>query len=126
MRKVKTPDDFAQMYDAYITTSSRMYRRAKRLDYKTFLESSSDVWDSVSYSDVHCVEIHMPEDRFKALIDDLNWIRDVVEKAGFSSHAADAIIDRESEEHKLRNEFPALDIAYNKYLTLLRLCGGSR
>ena len=126
MKKIKTPEEFSWKYDAHLQPSTRMTRRHRKLDYTAFTENGPELWNRIPYTDVPCVEIHMPEDRFRALMEDLNWIHDIIERSGFSGQAASAITDREAEEHRLRAEYPALELAYNKYLTLLRLCGGSR
>lgn len=117
--------DFCYKYDAYVRESSRMHRRAKRLDYNIWSESDPSIFQTIPYEHVRCVEIHMPEDRFRALLEHDNWI----EHAGLHdnrhfnnnvSRVSNMIMEHER-ECRIRQENPAVKIAYEKYLTLLNL-----
>jgi hypothetical protein len=133
MKKIQTPSDFSARYDAQVEPASGHYRRIKTVPYSLWQEDP-DIFKHMEYREVPLVDIVMPEDRFRALVEDLNWVHDAIENmehfpmgsANFSVRAMECIVERETEEHRLRNEHPALALAYDKYLTLLRLCGGTR
>jgi hypothetical protein len=65
---MKEANDFCRKYDAYVANSGRMHRRAKRMPFQMWSESDPDVFQQFPYEEVRCVEIHMPEDRFRALL----------------------------------------------------------
>lgn len=117
-------DEFSRKYDAYVVPSSRMHRRVKRLDYKLWSESNADMFQTIPYEQVKCVEIHMPEDRFRALLEHDRWL----ETAGRPSEhinnnvARVSVMIREHErESRIRHENDSVRAAYEKYQTLLRL-----
>jgi hypothetical protein len=102
-----------------------MRRRAKRMDYKVWSDSDPSIFQTIPYEDIKCVEIHMPEDRFRALLEHNDW----VEKVGLQgnnffnnnvSRVSNMIVEHER-ECRIRNENPSVRAAYEKYQTLLRL-----
>lgn len=118
-------DEFSRKYEAYVGPSSRMRRRAKRMDYKMWSDSDPTIFQTIPYEDIKCVEIHMPEDRFRALLEHNDW----VEKVGLQgnnffnnnvSRVSNMIVEHER-ECRIRNENPSVRAAYEKYQTLLRL-----
>lgn len=118
-------DVFCKKYDAYVGPSSRMHRRVKRMPYQLWSESDPDIFQQIPVEDVKCVEIHMPEDRFRALLEHGDW----VERAGlhdnryFSnnvSRVSNIIVEHER-ECRIRQENPTVRAAYEKYQTLLAL-----
>lgn len=120
---MKELKDFCQQYDALVGPSSRMHRRVKRMDYKMWSESDPNIFQSIPYEDIKCVEIHMPEDRFRALLEHDEW----VSKAGLQdnnffnnnvSRVAQMVVEHER-ECRIRQENPAVKKAYEKYLMLL-------
>jgi hypothetical protein len=123
---VKEAKEFCYKYDAYVQDSGRMHRRSKRIDYKMWSESDPEMFfQSIPYEEVRCVEIHMPEDRFRALLEHDDW----VEKAGLQdnrhfannvSRVSQMVVDHDR-ECRIRNANPSVQIAYEKYQTLLRL-----
>ena len=122
---MKEAKDFCRKYDAYVQDSGRMHRRSKRIDYKMWSESDPEVFQQFPYEEIRCVEIHMPEDRFRALLEHDDW----VEKAGLQdnrhfannvSRVSQMVVDHDR-ECRIRNANPSVQIAYEKYQTLLRL-----
>lgn len=121
MKEIK---EFCHKYDAYVRDSSRMHRRAKRIDYKMWSDSDTDFFQTIPYEEVKCVEIHMPEDRFRALLEHEDW----VEQAGRKDHyfnsdiqRASALVAQHDRETRIRHANPAVRAAYEKYQTLLKL-----
>lgn len=122
---MKEAKEFCYKYDAYVTESGRMHRRAKRMPFKMWSESDPDFFQQFPYEEIRCVEIHMPEDRFRALLEHDDW----VEKAGLQdnrhfannvSRVSQMVVDHDR-ECRIRNANPSVQIAYEKYQTLLRL-----
>ena len=118
-------DEFCKKYDAYVGPSSRVRRRAKRMDYKLWSESDPGIFSTIPYEDIKCVDIHMPEDRFRALLEHDDWIQ----HAGLHgnnyfannvSRVSHMIVEHER-ECRIRQENPTVRAAYEKYQTLLAL-----
>ena len=117
-------DEFCQKYDAYVRESSRMHRRRKRMDYKIWSESDPEIFQPIPYRDIRCVEIHMPEDRFRALLENKKWLDEFEERnrgCGPPIRYAQNLIDQHEEEVRIRNEHPGVMDAWQKYQTMLQL-----
>ena len=117
--------EFCHNYDAYVQESKRMHRRSRRIDYKMWSESDPTIYQTIPYEDVKCVEIHMPEDRFRALLEHEDWVK----HAGLHNNSffnnnvgrvSQMIVDHDR-ECRIRQENPAVRAAWEKYQTLLRL-----
>jgi len=122
---LKELKEFCQKYDAYVTESARMHRRIKRMKYSLWSESDPEIFNTIPVTDVKCVEIHMPEDRFRALLEHNDWVENagLYDNRHFSNNVmrvSNLIVEHE-EESKIRNENPAVKIAYEKYKMLLEL-----
>ena len=123
---MKGIDDFCKMYDATIHPSSKLLRRQRQIDYQVLSETDSADFDVGNfYDEIQCVEIHMPEDRFRALLEHDDWIT----RAGLSGNnffqntvnRVSIIAVEHEKECRVREENPAVKAAYEKYLTLLRM-----
>jgi hypothetical protein len=120
----KEVDKFCRKYDAVAGPSHRRYRRPRPVDYKIWSESDPEMFfTNMAYDDVAMVEIHLPEDRFRALIEHDDWIS----HAGLSdnryfqnnvSRVSNLIVEHER-ECRIRNENPAVQKAWEKYQLLL-------
>lgn len=122
----KQVNEFCYKYDAIVGPSHRMHRRSKRIDYKTWSESDPSIFNSIPFEDIKCVEVHMPEDRFRALLEHDSWI----EQAGLHDNrhftnnvgrVANMVVEYEREV-LLRNQYPTLKKAWEKYQMILRMC----
>jgi hypothetical protein len=117
--------EFCLKYEAHVDVSSRARRRLKKVDYTLWSESDPELFQPIPYEDVKCVEIHMPEDRLRALLEHDSW----VERAGLHgnmhfannvSRVSQIIVDHER-ECRIRHSNPAVQNAWIKYQTLLAL-----
>jgi hypothetical protein len=95
------------------------------MDYKTWSESDPSIFQQIHYEDFKCVEIHMPEDRFRALLEHEDWVKHagLHDNKFFNnnvSRVSQMIVDHDR-ECRIRQENPAVKAAYEKYQTLLRL-----
>jgi hypothetical protein len=98
-----------------------------------FGEDPADVlYQELPYQMVPMVEIHLPEDRFRALIEHDAFLdnnnHDRIRNSTTGSHVyydmmrAKSFIEEHETECCIRNENPSVYAAYEHYLTLLHLC----
>lgn len=118
-------DKFCRKYNAEVKPSHRVFRRATWVKVGTSVSLPSDVFDNIDYGDVACVNIQMPENRFRALLEHDKWVT----TAGLHNNnhfnnnvgrVANLVVEHER-ECRIRQENPAVRAAYEKYLTLMRL-----
>lgn len=114
--------DFEKFYDADVRKSSQQRYRAttKPADY-----SLNDFpGDLVNYEAIDMVEIHMPEDRFRALLEIEEKVKSILNVRTYTDvHPADRVWNDYQEQVRIRNESFAAQNAYEKYLSLLYLSG---
>lgn len=118
----KEVNEFCHKYDAYVQPSTRMHRKAKRTTLQMWSDSDPEMFQSMPYEDVKCVEVHMPEDRFRALMAHDAWL-ELEQRRGDAFIGANAVrLVREYEqETRLRHEHPGLMDAWQQYQTMLNL-----
>lgn len=117
--------NFCHQYDAYVGPSSRMHRRVRRMNYDIWSRSDPGIFNAVPVEEIKCVEIHMPEDRFRALVEHDEWIRNagLQDNSYFNnnvSRVSNLIVEHEREA-RIRHENPAVQKAWEKYQMLLRM-----
>jgi hypothetical protein len=121
----KEVKEFCSKYDAYVQDSHRMQRRVKRMPFQMWSESDPEIFQKIPYEEIKFVEVHMPEDRFRALLEHDEWLS----KAGLYdnsyfnnnvSRVANLIVQLERET-RIRHENPSVKIAWEKYQTMLSL-----
>jgi uncharacterized protein YoaH (UPF0181 family) len=118
---MKEANDFCRKYDAYVQDSSRMYRRSKRIDYKFWSESDPEVFQQFPYEEIKCVEIHMPEDRFHALLEHDEWLYNLRMSNHMVGGEAIQIVKQHERETRIRHSNPSVQLAWEKYQTMLTL-----
>jgi hypothetical protein len=105
--------EFEKRYEAQIITSQRRYRRAKRVtlaDIQAWYAHAAGgvpvvAPPSTEIEDVEMIEIVLPKDKLPDLL-----------------HSQDMhLYMKEREERKLREEYPALQSAWEKYQTILMM-----
>lgn len=117
--------DFCYKYEAYVDESQHMHRRIKRMPFNMWSESDPEIFQTIPYEKVKCVVIHMPEDRFRALLEHDEWL----ENAGRQNqqyqfndiHRASSIVKEHEREARIRHSNPSVQIAWEKYQNLLKL-----
>lgn len=125
---MNNPDDklkeFCRKYDARVGPSSRRMQRARPMPLEQWLKEPDLLTHTVDYETIPVVDITLPEDRFRALLEHDEWIS----KAGLQdnsffnnnvSRVAQMVVEMEKET-RIRHENPAVKLAYEKYLMLLR------
>lgn len=121
-------NDFCRKYDAVVGPSFKAQRRVKRVGYDEW-RTNPDIMDHIEYQQVPMVEIHMPEDRFRALLEHDDWLDSAVSslppwQTGSGQYAlsrAILLVDQHDEECRLRAQYPALQDLYQQYLSMLKL-----
>lgn len=90
--------------------------------------SREDMFKPIGYNDeimarrVPLVSIKMPEDRWRAFLDrEAQLTRMFEQNSAINSHPVDYFWDEQVWESTVREEIPAVKIAYQKYQTLLEL-----
>jgi hypothetical protein len=125
-------NQFAYKYQAVCKPSSQYHRRVQPVPVK-FGEDPADVlYQELPYQMVPMVEIHLPEDRFRALIEHDAFLdnhnHDRLRNSTTGSHVyydmmrAKSIIEEHEKECLIRNQNPSVRAAYDQYLTVLHLC----
>ena len=123
--------EFCYKYDATVGPSSRRWRRPARVDFKAWSESDpNEFFRDIKYEELPMVDITMPEDRFRALMEHDRW----VEKAGLQdnqhfqnnvSRVSHLIVEHER-ECRLRQQHPALQTAWEQYQVMLAMVDDGR
>jgi len=119
---MKEVQEFCGKYDAVVGPSSQRRRRHRLV---TMQEWEKDPFEPMPTWDVAMVEITMPEDRFRALMEHDHWLA----RAGLQHNnhfqnnvmrVSNMIVDHER-ECRLRAEHPALQKAWEQYQIMLRM-----
>ena len=113
--------EFCHKYDAYVQESKRMHRRSRRIDYKMWSESDPDIYQAIPYDEVKCVEIHMPEDRFRALLEHDEWLHQKRQQTYYRNDEAVQIVKQHERETRIRHSNPSVKLAWEKYQSMLSL-----
>lgn len=125
----KTLVNFCQKYDAVVGPSVRAHRRVKHVGYDNW-RTNPDVFNQIEYQDQPMVEVHMPEDRFRALLDHDEWLDSAAtsispwQNGGSGQYAlsrAILLVDQHEHECLLRRQHPGLQELYEKYQVMLKL-----
>lgn len=115
--------DFFRKYDMQVFPSNRKMRRIPRMRNYTNLWNVT-VSDEAVYQhtfdveEVDCVDVTMPKDRLEELEQMIAWYEDKEHKIKHN----DEIVAMLRRDERIRIEYPAVQKAYMKYLTLLELC----
>lgn len=117
-------EEFYNRYDMQVRTSQRRLRRIDRASLKLNAWQYT-VSDSTTYQDYHmhvedveCVEVLMPKDRLESIV---AYIEHAEHE--FDQHETDRqLIARFERDRIVRLQHPAVEKAYQKYVTLLELC----
>ena len=116
----KEVKEFCHKYDAYVRESSRMHRRHKLSPFNAWKEDP-EIFQTIPYVDIKCVEVHMPEDRFRALVEHDEWLYRAQMSNYIKGNDGVWIVEQHEREARIRHENPAVKLAYEKYQTMLRL-----
>lgn len=109
---------FCRTYQATVQPGRSRYYRKQH--YADFLEEMK--MPDMNVEAVQGVEINMPKDRFYALLEAEERLRELLNPKNFvEQHPGEKIWDDYVKECTIRNECPSVQIAYEKYRNLLNL-----
>lgn len=118
--------EFCRRYDAEVNPSSKICYRAVPVPLSVIQEKGvKDAFARREHEVVSMLEIHIPKDRFHAMLEHDDWVN----RAGLQdnsffnnnvSRVSNLIIEHER-ECRIRHENPAVQAAYEKYQNLLAL-----
>lgn len=118
----KETQEFCHKYDAHVGPSTRMHRRVRRTTVQMWSESDPEIFHTLPAEDVDCVEIHMPADRFRALMEHDHWLeREQRRGDGFIGANVVRMVREHERECRLRHEHPGVQAAWEQYQVMLRL-----
>jgi hypothetical protein len=118
----KETQEFCHKYDAHVGPSTRMHRRVRRTTVQMWSESDPEIFHTLPAEDVDCVEIHMPADRFRALMEHDHWLeREQRRGDGFIGNGAVRIVREYERECRIRHQHPGVQAAWEQYQIMLRL-----
>ena len=124
---MKEVEEFCRKYDAQVGPSSQRRRRHRLV---TMQEWVKDPFEPMPTWDVSMVEIHMPEDRFRALLEHDHWLAHagLHDNNHFQNNVmrvSNLIVDHER-ECRIRHEHPGVQAAWEQYQVMLRLVDTGR
>ena len=119
-------DEFCHKYQAEVGQSRRMWRRPQSVPYDVFMKDP-DVFKTIECQDVPMVEITMPEDRFRALMEHDHWLANagLHDNGHFTNNVmrvANMVVEHEH-ECRIRQQHPAVQKAWEQYQIMLGLYG---
>lgn len=122
MGLTKELEEFCYKYDAYVQPSRLNHRRAKTAPIVDWNQNPDSYHQTFQYTDVPCVEIRMPEDRFRALMEHDQWLEQESRHGdGWIGSGAVRLVRKYERECRLRQEHEALRKAWNQYQLLLKM-----
>jgi hypothetical protein len=123
---MKFVEEFCRKYDARVSPSAQPWRRTKPVPFSVFEEQGMAAFAQIQYQDIPMVEITMPEDRFRALMEHDHWLANAGLRCdtnffnNYVMRVGNMIVDHER-ECRLRSEHSALQKAWEQYQIMLRM-----
>ena len=118
-----TAEEFYKQFDMHVMPSRRKLRRIPNMWYKTnawnytVSDSAAYQYQTMPIEEVDCVDILMPEDRLKHIIEYINDCELQIERSGSDRR----LMARYEQDRNVRLNNPAVEKAYQKYVMLLEL-----
>ena len=118
-------ENFCKYYNAAIGPSSRVYRRPKipKVSWDPMPPGFYDEYATVEYENVPMVQIEMPEDRFRHLIEFREKWQSILEQSEYPGDMHTKIWREFERESRLRAQYPALQDLWEQYQAMLALVG---
>jgi len=117
-------EEFFRKFDMHVINSGRKLRRIDRLrphvnarDYNVSDNAMYQYTTMQAIEEVDCVEVLMPRDRLQHIIDYIKYSEDQVERAQTDRQ----LMARYERDRVVRLNNPAVEKAYQRYVTLLEL-----
>ena len=116
---IRDVKEFCKKYEAYVTESSRMQHRVKRANFAAW--NDPEIYQQIPYQAVKCVEVTMPEDRFRALLEHDEWLYKMQMGTFVVGDEGAHIVRQHEQEVRLRHQHPGVMEAWQQYQTMLQL-----
>jgi hypothetical protein len=97
--------NFCEQFDAKVTSSNMQFRARKQIDPYTYTTAMSTLHPNFDIVDVTAIAFHVPEPRIKDMMTVFN--------------------EQSLRDAEIRSKYPPVQKAWEKYLTMLSLCGGN-
>ena len=116
-------EKFCKKYNAYVRPGKNRYPRYQFVPKVTENTFHEDFVTSIKT--VESVEIEMPEDSFKALVEHEDWLHQFRSRTNNIPYVDQAlyIVEQHERECIARRQNAAVKQAYEEYLMLLKLTG---
>jgi hypothetical protein len=118
---MKFVEEFCRKYDARVGPSSQPWRRSKPVPFSVFEEQGMGAFENIQYQNIPMVEITMPEDRFRALIEHDHWLEREFRQSDISNGAVVRIVREYERECRIRHEHPGVQATWEQYQIMLRM-----
>lgn len=122
---MKDVKEFCYKYEARVSPGKTPWRRAKRITYPAFEEYGMSAFENLPVDELATVDISMPEDRFRALLEHDSWLESVGRGGHdfFNSNISRVsnMIDNHERECRLRQQHPAVQKAWEHYQVMLQM-----
>lgn len=112
--------EFCYKYDAIIGPSQKVHKRVRRLSFRDW-DKDPSILQKLPQETVPMVEIHMPEDRFRALIEHDDWLYKKHMGSVYPGEQVSIIVKEHENEAMIRHQNPSVQRAYEQYKMLLEL-----
>ena len=122
---IRNEQQFFNTFDMQVRPSQRRLRRIDRISHRMnawdYNVSDEAMWQATAthaIEEVECVDILMPKDRLAHLI---AYIQET-EAQNVRNESDRQLIARYEQDRSVRLRYPAVEKAYQKYVTMLELC----
>lgn len=115
-------NDFCFKYEARVGSSNKYLRRAVPVPLNVNDLEQNYSFPVLEHTNIKLIEITLPEDRFRALIEFDSWIENAGKKVGHLNsdmHRISKIVENNEKEFLLRQQYPALQKAWENYMIIL-------
>lgn len=86
------------------------------------MDLGTAIRDTIACDHIPCVEIHMPADRFRALMEHDAWLeRESRQGDGWIGNGAVNLVRKYERECRVRHEHPSVQAAWEQYQIMLRM-----
>jgi hypothetical protein len=111
-------ENFKSKYRAHVQPGTRRYAVPKRLS----VTMTDEPWD-LNFEYENSVQIDMSKRDFETLIGMEAYFKSMLEDRDFHNYRgfANQLVEQHERELRIRNENPAVKLAYEKYQTVLRM-----
>lgn len=104
---------FKEKYNADVKQSQRRYARMPRYDY---MQSHHSI-DYITHEYDYCIDVTLTKEQFHKLVESDRYYTQLSRDQDHNQQ----IVDMLRADERVRLDYPAVDMAYKKYLMLLEL-----